>query len=205
MRESSRRKSGLYGPCCSARGDRCAARLGGGRYTARQLRPLPSRPCVSDSPPLDRPVAGLLPAMAAASGSGAAQNGQIQYSDLPPPPGVSDKDILAPHRRHAARRRTWRPLPRRRLPAPPGRRRSTPNSKPSAEGRAGRRRQGQGRWTRRRRQPKTVAAGATDPAALEAASAWRASTRRASAGAGRRMRAEEMKRARDLANADCAK
>ena len=137
-----------------------------------------------------------------------AANGQIQYSDLPPPPGVAEKDIL--QRPTAATLRAAAPAPA--APAASAPPLSPKLIDPELEAKR-----------KKAEQEEAVKAKAEEQrvAAAKAENCKRARDQIRTLESGQRMarinekgereilddkmRADEMKRARDLANADCAK
>lgn len=135
-----------------------------------------------------------------------AANGQIQYSDLPPPPGVAEKDIL--QRPTAATLRA----PAAAAPAASAPPLSPKNVDPELE--AKRKKAEQEDAAKAKAEEQRVAAAKAD-------NCKRARDQIRTLESGQRMarindkgerevlddkmRAEEMKRARDMASADCAK
>lgn len=144
---------------------------------------------------------------AAAQWKWRAANGQIQYSDLPPPPGVSEKDIL--QRPTAASLRAAAPAA-----APAASVASQPGKGLDPELEAKRKKSEQEEAAKVKAEEQRVAAAKAD-------NCRRARDQMRTLESGMRMarinekgerevlddkmRAEELKRARDLANADCPK
>lgn len=153
-------------------------------------------------------LAGAVLALpAAAQWKWRGANGQIQYSDLPPPPGVAEKDIL--QRPSAASLRAAAALGSTPASAPP----LVPKGvDPELEAKR-----------KKTEQDEAVKAKAEEQkvAAAKAENCKRARDQMRTLESGMRMarvnekgerevlddkmRAEELKRARDVANADCAK
>lgn len=135
-------------------------------------------------------------------------NGQIQYSDLPPPPGVAEKDIL--QRPTAATLRATAPAPA--APAASAPPLNPKNVDPELE--AKRKKAEQEEASKAKAEEQRVAAAKAENCkrAREQIRTLESGMRMARINdKGERevlddkMRAEEMKRARDMANADCAK
>lgn len=136
-----------------------------------------------------------------------AANGQIQYSDLPPPPGVAEKDIL--QRPTAATLRATAAAAAPAASAPP----LTPkNVDPELEAKRKKAEQEEAAKTKAEEQRVAAAKADNCKRAREQIRTLESGMRMARINdKGERevlddkMRAEEMKRARDMASADCAK
>lgn len=133
-------------------------------------------------------------------------NGQIQYSDLPPPPGVSEKDILS--------RPTPATLRAAAAASPAASGASQPAKAVEPELEAKRKKAEQEDAAKAKADEQRVAAAKAENCkrARDQIRALESGMRMARVNEkGERevlddkMRADEMKRARDLANADCAK
>lgn len=153
-------------------------------------------------------VGATLALPAAAQWKWRAANGQIQYSDLPPPPGVADKDILL--RPTAASLRATAPAAAApAASAPP----LTPkNIDPELEAKRKKAEQDEAAKTKAEEQRVAAAKAENCKRAREQMRTLESGMRMARINdKGERevlddkMRADEMKRARDVANAECAK
>ena len=136
-------------------------------------------------------------------------NGQIQYSDLPPPPGVSEKDILS--RPTAATLRAAAPAAAA-SPAASGAAQAAKAVDPELEAKRKKAEQEDAAKAKAEEQRVAAAKAENCKRAREQIRTLESGMRMARVNEkGERevlddkMRAEEMKRARDLANADCAK
>lgn len=153
-------------------------------------------------------VGAALALPAAAQWKWRGANGQIQYSDLPPPPGVSEKDIL--QRPSGATLRAISPAAA--APAASAPQLAPKNVDPELE--AKRKKAEQEEAAKAKAEEERVAAAKAENCkrAREQIRTLESGMRMARINdKGERevlddkMRAEEMKRARDLANADCGK